>query len=174
MFAKNPHEAVSCALPDRAAIATRAEMVPKPCGWHTFLDSLALAVTSAPPMIKVFKGPRMVDHVRLMTVCQSKSSDLFGETRLLLRATHCCLYTLTFWTLEISRVRMQTPGLPVTWGKSRVFSTNRGFVGKNPGFSYFAETFNSSWDGAADVWQYIWSSYHAVFLSWPRATIVHD
>lgn len=54
MFANHPHEAVSCALPDRAAIATRAEMVPKPCGWHALLDTLALAVTSAPPMIKVF------------------------------------------------------------------------------------------------------------------------
>ena len=31
----------------------------------------------------ILKGPRMVDHVRLMTVCQSKSSDLL-ETHLLL------------------------------------------------------------------------------------------
>lgn len=69
MFAKKPHEAVSCALPDRAAIATRAEMVPKPCGWHALLDTLALAASDIGPTYDqgMLKGPRMVDHVRLMT-----------------------------------------------------------------------------------------------------------
>ena len=48
------------------------------------------------------------------------------------------------------------PGFTRDLGENpRFFPTNRGFVGKNPGFSYFAETFNSSWDGVADVWQYI-------------------
>ena len=89
-------------------------------------------------------------------------SDLYkgarGMRTLMNGFIYIYIYTLTFWTLEISRVRMQTPGLPVTWGKIPGFSNKSWVCRKKPGFSYFAETFNSSWDGAADVWQYIWSS----------------
>ena len=51
------------------------------------------------------------------------------------------IYTLTFWTLEISRVRVQTPGLPVTWGKIPGFSDKSRVCRKNPGFSLLCRNF---------------------------------
>ena len=51
------------------------------------------------------------------------------------------IYTLTFWTLEISRVRVQTPGLPVTWGKIPGFSDKSRVCRKNLGFSLLCRNF---------------------------------
>ena len=43
--------------------------------------------------------------------------------------------TLSFPTLQISRVWRETSSLPVIWGKNPGFSEESRFGGKNPGFS---------------------------------------
>ena len=67
------------------------------------------------------------------------SMDVIVYTWLSNKKTY--IYTLTFRTLEISRVRMQTPGLPVTWGKIPGFSNKSWVCRKNPGFSPLCRNF---------------------------------
>ena len=76
-------------------------------------------------------------------------------------------YTLTFWTLEISRVRMQTPGLPVTWGKIPGFSNKSWVCRKKPGFFLFCRNFQFflGWGGRCLAIHMIKLTYSVPFLA---------
>ena len=101
------------------------------------------------------------------------SPSILGETPLFLETPIWVYYnldlmdTLTFWTLEISRVRMQTPGLPVTWGKIPGFSNKSWVCREKPGFFLFCRNFQFflGWGGRCLAIHMIKLTYSVPFLA---------
>ena len=88
-----------------------------------------------------------------------------GDRKKCMKMYH--ISTLTFWTLEISRVRMQTPGLPVTWGKIPGFSNKSWVCRKKPGFFLFCRNFQFflGWGGRCLAIHMIKLTYSGPFLA---------